>query len=180
MPSVHKSAWPERRKALLSCRSRRRHCQCHRRDRTGGWSTRRARRSFPLSGAAAAGAQVLDAGPSPRGCGLSVRADHSARGGRAGAKASPRSASAGRDARTRNPRLRAASMPASHNVDLPIPASPSSTRAAGRAGTVSRNSASDRSSHSLPAISTGIAYNESDTGRPRIRWQRPPLAARAC
>ena len=43
--------------------------------------------------------------------------------------AKPRSASAGRDVRSRYPRSRACSTPAAHSVDLPIPASPSSTSA---------------------------------------------------
>ena len=45
--------------------------------------------------------------------------------------ASPRSASAGRDASTTQARARACSTPARQSVDLPIPASPSRTSAAG-------------------------------------------------
>ena len=67
--------------------------------------------------------------------------------------ASDCSASAGRAARTWNPRTRASSRPAAQSIDFPMPASPSSTRAAGPSVASSRNEWSEPSSASLPMIS---------------------------
>ena len=68
--------------------------------------------------------------------------------------ASPRSASAGRDERTRIPASRACSTPASQSVDFPIPASPSSTSAESPSGTSSTKERTMPRSSSLPMICT--------------------------
>ena len=67
-----------------------------------------------------------------------------------------RSASDGRAARTRIPRARACSTPASQSVDLPIPGSPSSTSAVGPPSSCSTNVRTAASSVSLPTISRVI------------------------
>jgi hypothetical protein len=76
------------------------------------------------------------------------------------ALASPRSASAGRDERTRRPR-RASSIPASQRVDFPTPGSPSSTSAAGPPSAWSKKARIEASSSSLPTISSVMLLWES-------------------
>ena len=55
-----------------------------------------------------------------------------------------RSASAGRETRTRNPQVRAPSTPACQRGDFPMPGSPSSTKARGPSAARSRNTSIDR------------------------------------
>jgi hypothetical protein len=84
---------------------------------------------------------------------------------------SPRSASEGRAERTRSPRARAASTPASQSVDFPIPASPSSTSAAGPSAAWSRKPYTEPSSSSLPMISPDMPSQQS--------WQSEVLTSRS-
>ena len=65
----------------------------------------------------------------------------------------PRSASAGREERTLKPCARACSTPASQSVDFPIPASPSSTRAAGPPSASPMKALTEANSASRPTIS---------------------------
>ncbi len=70
--------------------------------------------------------------------------------------ASPRSASAGRDERTRKPRLSASWSPAAQSIDFPMPGSPSSRSAACPPIASPRKARMDRNSSSLPMISKAL------------------------
>jgi hypothetical protein len=81
-------------------------------------------------------------------------------------KARPSSASLGRDESTRIPRCRAASSAERHNVDLPIPASPSMSSAAGLGSVTARKPWTVASSSVLPTISSATGVNDDSRSRP--------------
>ena len=89
---------------------------------------------------------------------------------------SPRSASAGRDESTRNPRCSALASPAAQSVDFPTPASPSSTRPLTPRSMPSRKALTESSSSSLPRISLVITTNRDRAAAElRRRAGRPTI-----